>query len=156
MLKLHIILAFIIFSRSTVALTQGLFVSVLPALSLHHHHQRLLSSSLLNTFGSGLPLWLKNSCVSMLPLSSSAACPPFGAAFCQSRLLAGGDVCRPHENECLYFLKRPLSAAARSLVLTAHFAAQISGVNSPRNAHSMPELFQADFFFVLFCRPVGS
>ena len=76
-LKLHIILAFIIFSRRATALTQGLFVSLcLLCPSTPKRPSRLLSP--LNTFGTGLRLWLKNTNVSMVPFSSYAC--PFGSA----------------------------------------------------------------------------
>lgn len=67
-LKLHIILAFIIFRQKATALTQGLFVSfyqLCPSTPLHPH-----ASSPLSTFGTVLPLWLKNTTV------STAALPP--------------------------------------------------------------------------------
>ena len=76
-LNLHIILAFIIFSRWATALTQGLFVSLrLLCPSTPKRPSRLLSP--LNTFGTGLRLWLKNTNVSMVPFFPYAC--PFGSA----------------------------------------------------------------------------
>lgn len=49
-------------------------------------------------------------------------------SFGQRRLLAGGDVCRPHENVCLYFLKRPLCTDYTFSQLIS--AAQISSEKS--------------------------
>lgn len=138
-LKLHIILVFIIFSRGATGWTQGLFVSVCllchSTPSLHPH----LHSSLLSTFGTELPLLLKNTIVSMVPFFFCAR--PFG----QKRLLGWGDVCHPHENLCLFSLKATLHCH------TAHFAARISTVISPchdRDAHLLLKFSDGVIVFV--------
>lgn len=101
-LTLHIILVFIIFSRKATALTQGLFVSVcllFPSVAptpplLYWTHLAL-----------GFHLAEEYQCVngSLFPLRLSLR-----FSFSQKGLLAQRGVCRPHENLCLYFLKRPL------------------------------------------------
>lgn len=105
-LKLHIILVFIIFSRRAAALTQGLFVSVCllchstpspppptPPLFSTEHIWRWASTS-------AEEYQCVNGSLFLLRLS-------LWFSFGQKRLLAWGDVCRPHENLCLSFLKRP-------------------------------------------------
>lgn len=77
----------------------------LPALSLNSTPPPQLLSSLLNTFGTILPLWLKNinvSVVAFFPLRLS-----LWFSFGKKRLLRGHVRC-PHENLRLYFQKRPL------------------------------------------------
>lgn len=124
-LKLHIILVFIIFSHRATALTQGLFVSVCllcplnpptaptpPLLSTEHiwHRASPLAEEYQRVNGSPFPLRLS-----------------LWFSFGQRRLLAGGDVCRPHENVSLFPQKATLH---QPHVLTAHFAAQMSSVKS--------------------------
>lgn len=77
-LKLHIILVFIIFSYRAKALTQGLFVSVCLLCPSTPLTAPTLLSSLLNAFGAGFPLLLKNTSVSMAPFFLWAC--PFGSA----------------------------------------------------------------------------
>lgn len=115
-LKLHIILVFIIFSYRAMASTQGLFVSVCLLCPSTPLTAPTLLSSLVNAFGAGLPL----SFLSLFPLRLS-----LWFSFGQKRLLARGDVCRPHENLCLSFLKRPLCTNSQ-LILQL-----ISSVKSP-------------------------
>lgn len=100
-LKLHIILVFIIFSRGATSLTQGLFVSVCllchSAPSLHPH----LHSSPLSTFGTGLPLLLKNTIVSMVPFFFCAR--PFGSALARRGYWVG-ETCATLMKMCVSFL----------------------------------------------------
>lgn len=59
----------------------------LPALSLNPHRPPRLLSSPLNTFGAGLPLWLKNTSVSMVPFFLRAC--PFGSALARGGFWLG-------------------------------------------------------------------
>lgn len=107
-LKLHIILAFIIFSDGATALTQGLFVSVClfcPSTRKGPHSSSSLSLSPEHIWHWASTLAEEYQCVngSLFPLRLS-----LWFSFGQKRLLARRDVCRPLENLCLYFLKRPL------------------------------------------------
>jgi len=121
-LKLHIILVFIIFSLKATALTQAFFVSVcLPCPSTHHHP---LLSYLLNTFGTGLPLWLKNTNVSIV-----AFFPPrlsFGSARPQETL-AGWKRVPP---SCKFVSIYSKATLHQMQVFTAHFSARTAGKTS--------------------------
>lgn len=99
---LHIILTFVIFSRGATALTQSLFVSVCllwpptaPCSSTPLYWTHLV-------LGFHLAEEYQCANASLFPLRLS-----LWFSFVQKRFLAQRDVFRPHENLCLYFLKKP-------------------------------------------------
>lgn len=87
---------------------------------------RLLSSAL-NTFGAGLPLWLKNTLVSMVPFFLCAC--PFGSALARGGFWPG-ETCAALMKICVSVSSK--GQTLRKLhILTAHFVAQMASAKSP-------------------------